>query len=149
MEKDFKISVATELDIDNIVRLEQEYPFEQYSKNIILDSIKNSNYINLVAYEGREVKGYLSASIQFEDCDLLKIIVCSSSRRCGYGRMLMSKLIQCLNERCVDNIFLEVRKDNVVAIKFYKSIGFQKINERQKYYGDGVDAEIYRLGLNV
>ena len=61
----------------------------------------------------------------------------------------MSKLIQCLNERHVDNIFLEVRKDNVVAIKFYRSIGFQKINERQKYYSDGVDAEIYRLGLNV
>ena len=50
-----------------------------------------------------------------------------------------------LKNKGVETIFLEVRSNNMPAKKLYEKNGFIKISERQKYYSDGADADIYRL----
>ena len=39
-----------------------------------------------------------------------------------------------------ENITLEVRVSNVVAINLYKSVGFNIVATRKKYYENGEDA---------
>jgi ribosomal-protein-alanine N-acetyltransferase len=42
---------------------------------------------------------------------------------------------------------LEVRKENFEAIALYESEGYEKIAERQDYYGPGIDAIVMRKEL--
>ena len=56
----------------------------------------------------------------------------------GVGRRLVSELL----ERASDSVvYLEVRTDNVAAIKLYESFGFVNVGLRRRYYrASGADA---------
>ena len=60
----------------------------------------------------------------------------------GIGRRLVSELI----ERASDSVvYLEVRTDNVAAIKLYESFGFVNVGLRRRYYrASGADAYTMR-----
>jgi ribosomal-protein-alanine N-acetyltransferase len=60
----------------------------------------------------------------------------------GIGRRLVSELL----ERASDSVvFLEVRTDNVPAIKLYESFGFVNVGLRRRYYrASGADAYTMR-----
>ena len=60
----------------------------------------------------------------------------------GIGRRLVSELL----ERATDSVvFLEVRTDNVPAIKLYESFGFVNVGLRRRYYrASGADAYTMR-----
>ena len=60
----------------------------------------------------------------------------------GIGRRLVSELI----ERATDSVvYLEVRTDNVAAIKLYESFGFVNVGLRRRYYrASGADAYTMR-----
>ena len=89
----------------------------------------------------------VSATIIIDECNLLKIIVDNNYKKSGIG----SQLLKCLISKCVEcdtkKIYLEVRKDNLIAKSFYEKHGFQKESERIGYY-DGVDAEIFWYYIN-
>ena len=55
-------------------------------------------------------------------------------RNCGKGQKLLKKLIEVVDK----SITLEVRKDNISAIKVYEKLGFKRKAIRKNYY-DGVD----------
>jgi len=60
----------------------------------------------------------------------------------GVGRRLVSELL----ERASDSVvYLEVRTDNVAAIKLYESFGFVNVGLRRRYYrASGADAYTMR-----
>ena len=60
----------------------------------------------------------------------------------GIGTRLVSELL----ERASDSVvFLEVRTDNVPAIKLYESFGFVNVGLRRRYYrASGADAYTMR-----
>ena len=60
----------------------------------------------------------------------------------GIGRRLVSELL----ERASDGVvYLEVRTDNVPAIKLYESFGFVNVGLRRRYYrASGADAYTMR-----
>ena len=60
----------------------------------------------------------------------------------GIGRRLVSELL----ERASDSVvYLEVRTDNVPAIKLYESFGFVNVGLRRRYYrASGADAYTMR-----
>ena len=136
------------LDVSIISMLEKEYGYEQYSEKSILESLGNSNYINLIIFKNELPIGYVSACVQYDNCDLLKIVVKAAERRHGYGKVLISTLVEVLKQSHVKSVFLEVRCDNFPALDFYKKMGFEKLSERKNYYRDGMTAEIYRLEIN-
>ena len=50
-----------------------------------------------------------------------------------------------IGELNIQDIFLEVRCNNVSAITFYEKTGFKKISTRKNYYADtSEDAYIYK-----
>ena len=91
----------------------------------------------------QDIVGYISASIIFDECNLIKIVVDSNHRSKGYGKLLVDYLIKyCLSHQ-VKKIYLEVRADNFVAQKLYNKMGFRKESVRKSYYDNSVDALIY------
>ena len=57
-------------------------------------------------------------------------------RGSGYGRILVDSVLEILEEKNF-SVTLEVRKDNIVAINLYESLGFKEAGVRKDYYGIG------------
>lgn len=142
-----KFEVASEKDASEIYLIDSDYEYECYSLDSIKDSLKAENNLNLIARINNDAVGYISFSSVLDEAELLKIVIKKNYRRKGIGKLLLKEAIQYLKARGLKTVFLEVRKSNCAAIVLYENMGFEKINERQNYYGIGEDANIYRLSL--
>jgi [ribosomal protein S18]-alanine N-acetyltransferase len=72
------------------------------------------------------------------ECEVLNLAVAPLYRRQGIARELLKPLLDSPNAR----IFLEVRESNESARIFYKSMGFQEVSKRDRYYEFPPDAAI-------
>lgn len=114
----------------------------------INSELKNDKSIVLVA-EYQEVVGWCAARSITVEAELLKISVHKDFRQNGIGRSLLMHLISMLRFKRVGEIFLEVRSQNLAALKFYLKSGFLKVGERKNYYAHPDDnALILRYDIN-
>lgn len=63
------------------------------------------------------------------------------------GQLLLTHAIDRLRERGIKTIVLEVRIDNVAAVKLYKKFGFAPCRNIENFYGAGIHAS--RMILEV
>lgn len=77
--------------------------------------------------------------------DVQTIAVAPAARGMGLGRGLMHALITESRRRGLAELFLEVRADNPIARSLYRSLGFEEIGLRPRYYRHGIDAVRMRL----
>lgn len=140
------IEVANSCDIPMIANLEKSYPYEVYSENEIEKMLGLDYYQILVAKIDSQIIGYICATIIFDECNILKIIVDENYRRTGVGKKLIDKLINVCQTIGAKSIYLEVRDDNLNAISFYEKNGFKFECIRKGYY-QGLDAKIFRKYL--
>ena len=83
-----------------------------------------------------KVIGYLDYSLIYDRMEIDNFLVNPLYRNKGIGNKLMTYLIDIANKINVDNITLEVRVSNIVAINLYKKYGFLEVAIRKYYYGD-------------
>lgn len=108
-------------------------------KDIYKISELNKNYAGIYVYEeDGKVIGFLQYEKHFEITDIINIAVSKMSQNKGIGENLINYLI---NNTSSNKIMLEVRENNVQALKLYIKCGFTEINRRKKYY-DTEDAII-------
>ena len=91
-----------------------------------------------------ELVGFVHLSISFESVDIVNIVVNSSFRRRGIASILMENILN-IYPNC-EQLFLEVRVDNLPAINLYNKLGFREISRRKNYYGD-VDALVMERNI--
>lgn len=144
-----EIRYANAKDVDVIHGLENLFGDEGYSRELILSSLVDENMYNVLIFVDEAVKGYLSASRVFDESELMKIIITEDARRCGLASMLMDLYLKDMQKMGVINFYLEVRSNNIPAKKLYEKFNYNKIYQREKYYSDGVDADIYWYKVDV
>ncbi|MFM5905526.1 MAG: tRNA (adenosine(37)-N6)-threonylcarbamoyltransferase complex transferase subunit TsaD [Micrococcales bacterium] len=162
MSNKFLISVATEAHLPQIMRLEHEcFPSDAWSESAMRSELLAPHTTYLVAFEAGldadgtvepQLVGYagLSKLGSSDQADIQTIAVSSSMRGQGLGRLLMQRLLQAAAAQGASQVFLEVRSDNPVAQGLYRSLGFEQIDLRKRYYQpDGVDAVIMRVELTA
>lgn len=88
----------------------------------------------LVLKEENIVIGYIYYSDIYERAEINQFEIETFHRNCGKGQKLLIKLIETVDK----SITLEVREDNISAIKVYEKLGFKRKAIRKNYY-DGVD----------
>ncbi len=134
------ISDATEDDLGEIYRIELEsfdrpYPFSLLKAYLYLANV----YI--VAREDGQVVGYAIGIIQHRvRGHVVSIATSQNFRRKGVGTQLLRHLENSFRERGCTYSYLEVRVDNVDAIKFYNENGYLVTYTRKNYYGRGKHA---------
>ena len=69
---------------------------------------------------------------KISEYEILLIYVCKNFRKKGLGTKLFKKIEE--NNNCLKKIYLEVSKNNLEGISFYKKLNFKKINSRKNYY---------------
>lgn len=74
------------------------------------------------------------------ECEIHTFAVHPSKQRQGFGRVLMDEVVGIADANDAP-IFLEVRTDNVPAVRLYESYGFVRTGLRKNYYQpSGADA---------
>jgi ribosomal-protein-alanine N-acetyltransferase len=96
----------------------------------------------------QQLHGFAVARATVSDCELENIVVKKSSRRSGYGRMLLHAVIAAASFQSITCMFLEVRESNLAARLFYEKLGFEFSGRRTAYYQHpSEDAITYVLEL--
>ncbi|MGN6426343.1 ribosomal protein S18-alanine N-acetyltransferase [uncultured Leifsonia sp.] len=141
-------------DVPAIMDLERStFVTDAWSERSMLAEVTGEHGYYLVAFppeEPERIDGYagLLAPAGAAEGDIQTIAVAPAARRHGLGRSLMQALIGEARKRGAREVFLEVRADNPGAQNLYRTLGFEEIGVRPKYYQpDGVDAIVMRLAV--
>lgn len=139
-------------DLEGIMLLETSiFGTDAWSRATMLAELGNVHCWYLVAFRpetpGRiDAYAGLLAPRVAKEADIQTIAVAPEARRAGLGRTIMLTLVGEAVKRGAEEVFLEVRADNPAAQELYRSLGFEQIAIREKYYQpDGVDALVLRL----
>lgn len=110
----------------------------------IEEDIKN-DYVHIYVYEeDNKVLGFIHIEEHFEITDIINIAVDSSYQGKGIGKKLLQYVIDNTN---ADKIMLEVKENNIPAIKLYESMGFKEIHMRPNYYEGNINALIMERSI--
>ena len=85
------------------------------------------------------VLGFAVVACVLDEAELESIVVEQASRRCGAGRDLCLALMKWAQGAGAQWMRLEVRAASVGAQALYRSLGFQAVGLRQRYYVDPTD----------
>ncbi len=120
-------------DIDQVMKIEKaSYDF-CWTRGIFFDCIK-SGYHCLVLADHDDVYGYAILIVGLEEAHILNICISKHIRGQGWARFLMQNIIDLCTSTKSDELFLEVRPSNPVAIGLYHSLGFNEVDIRPGYY---------------
>ena len=123
--------MITELEREKIDLLDSSFIDKEY----IEKELSLNPYAKVLLYiEKKEIIGYLYYSDIYERAEINQIEVEVSHRNCGYGTKLMDYFTELVDK----DITLDVREDNIPAIKLYKKYHFKQTAIRKGYY-NGVD----------
>lgn len=138
---------ATLNDAKEIARLESEIFKSGWTLENVENMLKGDSYAVVEEVNG-EIIAYASYYIHIDEGDINNVAVTANYRKQGIGKSLVNALLQDAKARGVNKLFLEVRENNITAIKLYESFNFKQISVRKKYYNDGQNALIYQLVIN-
>jgi [ribosomal protein S18]-alanine N-acetyltransferase len=88
--------------------------------------------------------GFAIARLVLDEAELLTIAVDPLQQRNGLGTELLSNLVQRVSKLGATSLFLEVAQNNQAALALYQRAGFAQVGMRKAYYGQTLDAHIYR-----
>ena len=151
MSKPWAVRLATEDDLDEIMKIEvANFASDAWPRESMYDELVEAERYYLVAYENEQIIGYagLAKNPLAGQADIQTVAVSLEHRGRGIGRDLMNLLIGEARRSNIHDLFLEVRADNIAAQDLYRSLGFELIRVRERYYQpDDVDAFEMRLKL--
>jgi [ribosomal protein S18]-alanine N-acetyltransferase len=138
-------------DLPSVVEINTVSLPEHYSDYFFESILKELPESFIVAETNQKIVGYIMCKIEFGFSNFRKlgfvkkghvvsVAVLQEHRGKGIGRSLLVEAINGLTGRKCDEIYLEVRASNSLAIKMYQSIGFLIKSRLHSYYRDGEDA---------
>lgn len=113
-----------------IIENQNNYP---WTEGMIKDSF-NASYKFYGLKIGKQLIAYAILSLLKDEAEILNIAVDAAYRKQGYGKKLLQHILYVANQYHILQIFLEVRRSNLVAIRLYEKLGFKQIGLRKNYY---------------
>ena len=104
------------------------------SKEYIKEELSNNPFGKVLVLKEDKIIGYIYYSDIYDRAEINQFEIDSIHRNCGKGNILLKELINKLQK----DINLEVKEDNIPAIKVYEKNGFVKTAIRKGYY-NGID----------
>lgn len=149
-----EIRKMEEKDLPAVMEIENLCFVAPWSKENFLNEMDNQ-YANLWVIElsaegtAKQVVGFSDYWQTFDSATICQIAVHPGIRRRQLGSALMDEIINDCYAKRVQNLTLEVRKSNQIAINFYKKHGFKETLVKEKYYSNGEDAIYMMRGVDI
>lgn len=131
-------------DLGTLAVLEQECFADAWNLSMLESETGNQFATYLVLQVEDKVVGYAGVWLVAGEAEIHRVVVAEKFRGLGYGKLLTESLVKQCFAQGATQVSLEVREDNVPALKTYLSVGFQKVGVRKNYYGQGKNAIIMR-----
>ncbi len=120
-------------DVDQVYRLELDcYPFP-WSAGIFRDCMRVGYACSVMLLDGQLV-GYSVCSWAAGEAHLLNLCAGKTVRGRGLGRQLLRHSLRSAWNAGAEQMFLEVRPSNTIALALYHSVGFAQVGRRPGYY---------------
>ena len=98
------------------------------------------NYV--ASGKGIAVAGYACVWLLEGELLINNLTVAAACRRQGLGRRMLGHLMDVGKQAACQSAVLEVRPSNEAALHLYRSLDFESVGSRPRYYRDGEDALI-------
>lgn len=139
-------------DLEALMVIEEAtFPEDAWTAELMHQELSNpwcKYFIAVPESDARGIDGYIGLALpRGEQADIQTITVREPLRGKGLGRALLQFGLSQAQLHGAQEVFLEVREDNVAAQNLYTSAGFEVIGVRKGYY-HGVDALSMRLRLS-
>ena len=138
-----QILELTNEDIDAILPLENELyhkPWLKKDYEYELNENPFAYYLKMIDKDSNEIMGYIGFWVKFEQAEITKVSIAKKYQGYKLSKLLMADAERRIKLAECENITLEVRVSNKVAINLYKSCGFNVVATRKRYYENGEDA---------
>jgi len=139
-------------DLQEVLEIERRSFAQPWSRSFFEKELATPFARLLVAEEvdeqgTRRLVGYTCRWRVTDEVHLLNVAVHPERRGLGYGRTIVTAIVDEARALGVRVVFLEVRAGNVVARRLYRQLGFRDLGIRRGYYGPGQDAIVMELRL--
>ena len=149
MDAPYRIRSAVPADAEAFFAIERRSFSDPWSEASFLEALTSPWTFGFAAQSSRGVVGYLIAREIAGTGEVLNLAVAPDFRRRGAGAALLRAGLKALQNRRVDEVFLEVRESNRSAQSLYASHGFRPVGQRTAYYRNPKeDALVLRLALD-
>ena len=123
--------------LEDIAKFENEiFGVTAFSLKQLEEMSEIERYKFIELYEDEKMVGYVILLDSIDVWEIMKIAVDKEQRKKGYGDKLLNYIFNFVQMP----IMLEVRENNIPAIKFYRKNGLGKIGVRKNYYHDTNEA---------
>ena len=130
------VNIDNEILIDEI---QNNFSDIYKQKNELKNEFINNPYTKVLVFiENDKVIGFIHINEIYDRYEINNICVLEEYRNKGIASHLMENIIKLGKDTGIINITLEVRRNNVNAIKLYKKYGFVEKAIRKNYY-NGID----------
>ncbi len=130
-----------EKDIDSTFNLESTV-LDGQSLSTIKTAVNSDINSCFVAISGEELCGFCSFTCAGGTANLDSLSVHENFRRCGIGKELLQYAMKEIAKTNTSTFWLEVRSENITAVKLYENLGFYKNGFRKNFYKNPSDDAI-------
>jgi len=128
---DFLIEPMTKDDLDDVAGMERRIFPLPWTRSQFKAEISNPFCHYMVAKTAGKVVGYIGFVSVEDEGYVTNIAVEYSYRRKGVGTMLIAHVFEKAVELGVRRLFLDVRRSNTNAQRFYRRFGFSEVSVRK------------------
>ncbi len=121
-------------DVADVAAIEARMFGDPWPAASFREMLAQRHTIALVGEEAEQVVGYAIGTAIADEGEVLNLAVDTPWQRRGFGRTLVERLLELLQERGALALYLEVRASNQAAIGLYRGFGFQPMGRRKGYY---------------
>ena len=137
IEDEYKVRLIFDEEIEAAAELSAAVFGDQgYSKRDFFEAVKGGNALVLGAFSRSDmsIKGYGVFYHSADQAEINSLAIAEDQRRKGLGTFLLKKAAGILKEGGAKKLFLEVRRSNEGAIKFYEKHRFLMSDVRRNFY---------------
>lgn len=113
---------------------------EAFTKQQIANLLTNYNAVGLIAKLNGEIVGFVIGMLYADDDrivgHILTVDVLPEYRRRGIGLRLLEEIEKIFRGKGANVSVLEVREDNIAALRLYQKLGYKRAAKLKYYYGD-------------
>lgn len=115
---------------------------EAFSRRQLLYLLRSPNSIAISATADGSLVGYVIGTLRkrYKVCNICTFCIQEDFRRKNIASELLSELEKECVHKDINRLTLEVREDNIPALKFYRKSGFVEFKKLPKYYKNGFTA---------
>jgi len=135
-------------DVESLFDIENANNECPWSSLHFASSVVDNATLSYGLFIEQKLVGYALALVAIDTADLLNIGIHPNYKRLGYGKILLDYLLVQLKKMNINDLILEVRVKNHMAINFYQKQGFEDIGTRERYYSNQEDAKIMKIHIS-